>query len=110
MGYSVFDGFLPPEKTPYPFIYIGDFQQTEAAGKNKIHGSVFAQVHVWCDSPRKRGTLSAIMLDVKRAMRGIERTDNFAWLLRNFSQHILPDNTTKTPLLHGIVEAEALFS
>lgn len=24
LGYGVYDGFLPPEDTPYPFIYLAD--------------------------------------------------------------------------------------
>ena len=28
LGYDVYDTFLPPEDTPYPFIYLADSQQT----------------------------------------------------------------------------------
>jgi hypothetical protein len=40
----------------------------------------------------------------------IEHTENHGWLLVNINTRILPDNTTKTPLLHGVIEAEFLFS
>ena len=26
-GYDVYDGFLPPDNTPYPFVYLADNQQ-----------------------------------------------------------------------------------
>ena len=34
----------------------------------------------------------------------------FAWDVRNMNQRILPDNTTKIPLLHGLLELEFKFS
>ena len=110
LGYAVYDGFLPPEGTAYPFIYMGDFRQIDRADKTKVSGTVYPTIHVWMDSPKKRGTLSNILLDVKRVCRKIERTANFVWLVLNLNQHILPDNTTKTPLLHGVIEAEIKFS
>ena len=110
LGYSVYDGALPPDGTPYPFVYLGDCQQTDDANKSAVFGSVFQTIHVWHNNPRQRGTVSEMMLAIKTACRKIGHTDNFAWALRNPTQRILPDNTTKTPLLHGIIEAEFLFS
>ncbi len=110
LGYSVFDGCLPPSDTPYPFIYLGDFQQTDSANKTAVFGAVYPTIHVWINNPRKRGTLSAILLDIKTVLRKIEHTKNFAWLIKNINQKIIPDNTTKQPLLHGILEAEVAFS
>ncbi len=109
-GYAVYDGFLPPDGTPYPFVYLGDFQQTDTATKNAIHGNVSATIHVWNDKPEQRGTLSSILLDIKTICRKIEHTANFAWEMRSMTQRILPDNTTKAPLLHGVIEAGFHFS
>lgn len=109
-GYKCFDGFMPPESEPYPFVYLGDFQQIDAEGKNAVIGSVHPTIHVWHNNPRQRGTLSQIMLDIKTICREIAHTENFAWFVRNVTQQIIPDNTTKTPLLHGIIEAEFRFS
>lgn len=109
-GCDVYDGSLPPEGTPYPFIYLGDSQQTDRANKSAVFGSVHQTIHVWSNTPRNRGTVSAILLSLKQICRRIEHTENFAWEVQNMSQGILPDNTTKTPLLHGILEAEFKFS
>lgn len=109
-GYAVYDGVLPPENTPYPFVYLGDFRQSETGLKGAITGTVFPVIHVWHNNPGQRGTVSQMMLDVKAVIRSINRTANFAWLMRNVNGQILPDNTTKTPLLHGIVEADCLFT
>lgn len=109
-GYAVFDGALPPEHTPYPFIYLGDFRQNDRELKNALTGAVLPTIHVWHNNTRQRGTVSAILLDIKTVCRQIRRTENFSWLIRNVNSVILSDKTTKTPLLHGVVEAECLFS
>lgn len=110
LEYAVYDGFLPPDGTPYPFVYLGDFQQIDDANKSAVFGNVFPTIHIWSDTPKNRGTVSKMLLDIKTACRKIEHTANFAWSVRSMNQRILPDNTTKTPLLHGIVEAEFYFS
>ena len=109
-GYAVYDGVLPPEDTPYPFVYLGDFRQNDKELKNALTGSVFPMIHVWHNKTTQRGTVSKMLLDIKTVCRQITRTDNFAWTVRNVNSRIVPDNTTKTPLLHGVAEAECLFS
>ena len=110
MGYAVYDGELPPENTPYPFIYLGDFRQSDQMLKNAVNGNVYPKIHVWHNSPNQRGTVSKMLLDIKTICRTLERTANFAWLMRNINSRILADNTTKTPLLHGVFEADCEFS
>ena len=108
-GYDVYDGFLPPEGTPYPFVYLADSQQTDVANKSAVFGSVYQTIHVWSNTPKNRGTVSDMLLGIKNICRRVRDTDNFTWLLKNVSQRILPVNTTKEPLLHGIIEAEFKF-
>lgn len=110
LGYSVYDGFLPPEGTPYPFIYLGNNTQTDQSTKREMIGNVYQTVHVWHDSPRKRGTVSQMLAVIKILCYRLERTTNFSWAVRNTSQRILADNTTSTPLLHGVLDIEMKFS
>lgn len=110
LGYSVYDGALPPEDTPYPFVYLGDFRQSDSAAKGEIYGYVYPTIHVWHNNARQRGTVSRMLLAIKRLCRSIEHTGNFAWLLQSVDQQIFPDNTTKTPLLHGVIEAGYKFT
>ena len=110
LGYAVYDGFLPPENTPYPFIYLGDFRQSDTANKTAVFGSVFPTIHVWHNNPKQRGTVSQMLLDIKTVCRKIDHTDHFAWSIRSVTNRIFSDNTTKTPLLHGVMEAEFVFS
>lgn len=70
----------------------------------------FLGADVWHNNPRQRGTVSGILLDVKRISRKLEHTENFSWMLTDVVQNVLNDNTTKEPLLHGILELEFRFS
>lgn len=110
LGYDVYDGFLPPEGTAYPFVYLGDCQQTDDANKTAVFGNVYQTIHVWSNTPMNRGTVSQMLLAIKNTCRAIGHTESFAWFVRNVNQRILSDNTTKTPLLHGILEVEFKFS
>lgn len=109
-GYAVYDGALPPANTPYPFIYLGDFQQLDTERKNAVTGTVYPMIHVWHNQYTQRGTVSQMLLDIKTVCRTLQRTTNFAWLIRNVNTRIIADKTTKTPLLHGVFEADCLFS
>ena len=110
LGYDVYDGFLPPEGTPYPFVYMGDCQQTDDANKTAVFGNVYQTIHVWSNTPMNRGTVSQMLLAIKNVCRCINHTDSFAWFVRNINHRIIPANTTKTPLLHGVLEVEFKFS
>ena len=109
-GYAVYDGALPPDNTPYPFVYLGDFRQTDKEHKHAITGTVYPTIHVWHNRPNQRGTVSMMLFEIKNEIRKLYNTSNYALLVRNLSARILQDNTTKTPLLHGVVEAELKFS
>ena len=110
LEYDVYDTFLPPEGTPYPFIYLADSQQTDTQTKSAVVGNVYQTIHVWHNNPKQRGTVSQMLLDIKKVCYKLEHTENFAWQLRNVGQRILPDNTTGAPLLHGLLEVEFKFS
>lgn len=110
LGYDVYDTFLPPKDTPYPFLYLADSQQTDNRNKTAVFGNVYQTIHVWHNNPKQRGTVSKMLLDVKKVCYQLEHTASFAWMIRNVDQRILSDNTTKTPLLHGLLEVEFSFS
>ena len=107
---DVYDGFLPPEDTPYPFIYLADVRQSDSQTKSGMVGTVTQTIHVWHNDPAKRGTVSAMLLRVKKLCMQLENTNNFGWLLTSVDTQILPDTTMKRPLLHGVLEAVFKFS
>lgn len=110
MGYDVYDGFLPPKNTPYPFIYLGDSQLTDETNKTAVFGNVFQTIHIWHNNAKQRGVISSMALVIKTVCRQIDHTSNFAWFVKNVNQQIIPDNTTSQPLLHGVLEVEFKFS
>ena len=111
LGYDVYDGSMPPESTSYPFVYIADSQLVDDRRyKDAVFGNVFQTVHVWHNNPRKRGTVSAMLLAIKEAARSIEYTNRFYWELRNVTQRILADDSTDRTLIHAVLELEFKFN
>lgn len=110
LGFDVYDGFLPPEGTKYPFVYLGNSQQTDDANKSAVFGNVYQTIHVYSNTPKNRGSVSQMLLAIKGVCRKIGKTANFSWDVRNIDQNILADTTTSTPLLHGIIEVNFKFS
>lgn len=110
LKYDVYDDGLPSEDAPYPFVYLGDNQQSDSNTKTAVIGRVHQVIHIWHNNPKQRGTLSGMLANVKGVCRNIGRTANFKWEARNVTSRIIPDNTTKTPLLHGVIEADFYFT
>lgn len=108
-GYRVEDSALPPDGTPYPFVYLAGSTQTDREHKGAASGTVSQTIHVWSSNPRNRGTVSSILLAIKTICRRLSHTDNFTWALSNVTQNILPDNTTAEPLLHGVLDVDFRF-
>ena len=106
----MYDTFLPPDGTPYPFVYLADSRQNDQNTKSEVIGRVSQTFHVWHDNPKQRGTVSRILAEIKAMCRILEHTENYAWQIRDVSQQMLPDTTTKQPLLHGVLEVEFQFS
>lgn len=109
-GYDVYDGFLPPKNTPYPFVYLGKFSQSDSESKTELYGTVYATIHVWSNTPENRGTVSKMLSDIKAICRSIGQTKNFSWFVFSMNQDILSDSTTNSPLLHGFLEVGFKFS
>ena len=109
-GYGVYDGELPPKNTPYPFVYIGDSQESDDIHKSGMTGEIYQEVHVWHNSTEQRGTVSSMLLDIKRVASRLQKSKNYSFMLDHIEQNILPDNTTDTPLLHGYLELRFKFS
>ncbi len=106
---SVYDGQLPPDETPYPFIYLGEFDQNDRETKSVILGNIPVTINVWHSDFTKRGTVSAMLSAIKSALRSATCAV-YSFMVRNVTTRIMEDNTTTTPLMHGIVEAVVYFS
>lgn len=107
LGYDVYDGELPPEGTTYPFVYLGNSNQSDNSTKAGNIGTVSQMIHVWHNDVQKRGTVSAMLADIKDVCRKLER--KYPVILSGMTQDILPDNTTTQPLLHGVLTVNFKF-
>lgn len=110
LGYDVYDGHLPQDGTPYPFVYLGQTDLDDTNLKTAVFGSVTQVVDVWSNQPEKRGSLSEMMLAIKAAVRKIYKTEHFTWMITGINQTILADSTTAEPLLHGVLTISLKFS
>ena len=106
LGYDVYDGGLPPDNTPYPFVYLAESRMTDTHSKTAVLGTVYQTIHVWHSKMRRRGDVSEMMAQIKRVCRSLHETKTFSWDCRSAMQQILPDTTTTTPLLHGVLDVE----
>jgi hypothetical protein len=106
----VFDGFMPSESTPYPFIYLGNTSdRDDTFAKSGCIKELTQTVHVWHSDPRKRGDLSRMMECVKNEICQIERTDTYYFYRKIINSDILTDTSTSTPLMHGVIEVETKY-
>ena len=100
---NVYDGALPPEGAPYPFVYIGDNSQTDRMLKGAALAPVVQTLHVWHNDPEQRGTVSDMLNKIKIGCYNLEST-TYGITIRSVSQRIITDTTTNAPLLHGVLE------
>lgn len=107
---DVYDGVMPPEGTPYPFIYLGDSQESDTDTKNAVYGRVHQTIHFWHNNPKQRGTVSGLIFNAKKLCKNIGRSAHYSWEARGMTSRIFPDNTTKSPLLHGVLEVDFYFT
>lgn len=106
-GYDTYDGEMPPEDTSYPFVYLGNSTQNDNSTKAGNVGTVSQMIHVWHNDTHKRGTVSAMLADIKGICRDIE--NKYPVILSGMTQNILEDNTTKKPLIHGVLTVNFKF-
>lgn len=94
-----------PFDTPVPFIIIGEAFNQDIDSKSQINVRLQQTIHFY-HPVKYRGTLEKQMLDYKRAIREIKHTKRFYITVENISSRVIQDNSTDTPLLHGILEIE----
>lgn len=110
-GYSVYDSMLPPERTPYPFIYLSGSWHDPSDIKRGDLGRITQVIQVW-GTAQMRGTISTLCGAVLDIAKTIETTANYTYRVRlnETEQQILNDNTTKTPLMQGYTSLRVAYS
>lgn len=110
LGYDVYDAGLPPEGTPYPFIYLADTDGDDEETKTQTVGEVMQRIRVYHNDPGQRGTVSKMILDIKNVCRKIRKTENFSWFVEHINYRIIPEAAGNSTLLHGPMTVTFKFS
>lgn len=106
----LYDGALPSDGTPYPFVYLAGNRQSDTQNKTALFGEVQQTIHVWHNNSSQRGVVSAMLFEIKDIARKIEETENRSWIIKEMYQTIMEDKSTSHVLLHGILEITWAFS
>lgn len=104
---SVYDGALPPEGTPYPFIYLGETTEDARTVKKHRKGNpadITQTIHVWHNNTRQRGRLSGITDTIEDVCYSLASAECVG-----YGSRILPDKTTAEPLLHAVITVDFIF-
>ncbi len=109
-GIGVYDTILPPKETPYPFVYMDECEENDQSTKNGTIGEIHQTIKVWHDNPKQRGTVSKILSEIKGICSSTEHTEHYAWIMQRPVQRIVPDSSTKQPLLMGILDVSFKYS
>lgn len=101
LGYDVYS-YIPADGTTYPFVHIGEqFKQQEQTNKDTLDKQTQITVHVWGNDWRRRGDITQMMYAIEQAV-----IREFGVRGEVISTQMLTDNTTNTPLMHGIIDLD----
>lgn len=109
-GFDVYDGALPPEGTPYPFIYLSECSGGSSPLKAGNLGWLTQTVHIWTNQIYQRGSLAYMADQVERILRRITAVSGYSLLAIDATRRILFDDTTDNPLLHAVVEVKYQYT
>ncbi|WP_339236899.1 hypothetical protein [Oceanobacillus sp. FSL W7-1281] len=110
LGYDTFN-YLPDGKAPYPFVYVGETFNTSRRTKFNRFGDYVVRVHVYANQPeRNRKTVTEMRNAIENAFYRLKRTDGYQVLNHNTTGQVMDDNSTGTPLLHGVLSCEATLN
>ncbi len=101
--------YLPGTEAAYPFVFIGEQFSIDTYSKTAVFGKVTQSIHIYHNDNKRRGTTSKIINDILAKMRTKERTRSFYIDIKEVNIKMLTDNTTGTPLLHGVLDLTIHF-
>lgn len=109
---QAYDGALPAPDAPYPFYYLAETYEDIGASKTGTYGTVTLIAHVWHNDWNQRGTVSAMIDNLRSIADSVSSTQTYKWShIRNESEfQLLADNTTRPPLMHGWLSLRFMYS
>ncbi|MBN6206384.1 hypothetical protein JYK21_07955 [Ralstonia pickettii] len=110
LGFNTYN-YLPAGNTPYPFVYVGETFKVSRRTKFNRFGDYVVRVHVYADDPeRSRKTVTEMLNVIENAFYGLKKTEGYQVLNHDTNGQIVDDNSTGTPLLHGLLSCEATLN
>ena len=108
LGYRTFD-YLPADDVAYPFVYVGEQSDQDRDLKDIVIGNVQQTIHIY-HHHRGRRELTDMMDNIKAEIRKLRHTETFFIRSANITAQTIPDNSSATPLLHGIIDTNIRFN
>ena len=105
---NTFD-YLPPTAANYPFFFIGEQSSRDLINKSVVFVEVSQTVHLYTNDWKKRGTTSKLALQFIEKIREQLKTEHFYINIKNLRLRNIVDNSTKTQLLHSVIEVDFLM-
>ncbi|CAK1241233.1 hypothetical protein [Fructobacillus cardui] len=106
-GYDTFD-YLPDENQSYPFVFVGNQQNTDIQTKDRTLGTTHIQIDVYAEF-NYRSEVLTIMDDLQATVIDCQRTENFKYQVTNANQQMIADQSTDIPLWHGVLELDIQY-
>lgn len=106
-GYDTFD-YLPDENQSYPFVFVGNQQNTDIPTKDRTLGTTHIQIDVYAEF-NYRSEVADIIDDLQTAIASNDTTEHFKYRVTNTSSQMIPDRTTDIALWHGILEMDVRY-
>lgn len=106
-GYDTFD-YLPDENQSYPFVFVGNQQNTDIPTKGRTLGTTHIQIDVYAEFNHRSEVLD-IMDTLQVTVIDYQRTDNFQYQVTNANQQMIADQSTDIPLWHGVLELDIQY-
>lgn len=96
--------YLPEANAKYPFIFIGEAFNTDNSNSD-LFGTIAQTIHVY-GTRTHRNKLDGVAMGLHDNAVRMRQAINYNVRLTNYSDRVLMDTTTGTPLLHYVLELE----
>ncbi len=100
-NYVVYES-LPDSSATYPFVVLGEMQQTKSNFKTALGTRINLTIDVWGDR-ESRFSVDAIMNDIEKVSRVVTKHYYFVKRIDDSDSQLLHDNSTDVDLLHGVI-------
>lgn len=104
---DVYD-YLPDADAKYPFFYIGDTNNSEAANI-ELYGTASIRVHIYAKRVQ-RSDVDLITSHFLSNLRNANPEGEYQIAYRSCDQQDLQDNTDVTPLVHRVLDVDFSYT